>query len=189
MGLSLIGAFGIASFFIYLANSSFVVINYYGMSPTGYSFFFASTAAAFIGTSQANGWLTSRFGLGAVIRIAVIGFAAAMLMLFVLMAAGVDRLAVMAGFLFLGYCFLGLVVPNSSVLSLERHGNIAGTASALLGTLQLTVATAVMGFASIFSNGKPLPMVAGIAACALVCFLLTRISHLTEAAVALEKIS
>jgi DHA1 family bicyclomycin/chloramphenicol resistance-like MFS transporter len=189
VGLSLIGAFGIASFFIYLANSSFVVINYYGMSPTGYSFFFASNAAAFIGSSQANGWLTTRFGIGPVIRIAVIGFAAAMLALVAVMAAGYDRLFLMAGFLFVGYCFLGLVVPNSSVLSLERHGAIAGTASALLGTLQLTVATALMGLASLFSNGTPLPMVTGIAACALVCFLLTRISHLTEDALAPEKIS
>jgi DHA1 family bicyclomycin/chloramphenicol resistance-like MFS transporter len=189
VGLSLIGAFGIASFFIYLANSSFVVIDHYGMSPAGYSVFFASNAAAFIGTSQANGWLTSRYGLGRVIRVAVIGFTVAMVALFAVMAAGVDRLGVMAGFLFLGYCFLGLVVPNASVLSLERHGEIAGTASALLGTLQLTVATAVMGIAGIFSNGQPLPMVGGIAACSVVCFLLTRISHLTEVALVAEKIS
>ncbi len=173
VGLCLIGAFGIASFFIYLANSSFVVIDHYGLSPTLYSLFFASNAAAFIGAAQFNGRLTGRFGLAGVVRGAVIGFAVAMLVMFGVMAAGVDRLAVMSGLLFIGYCFLGLVVPNASVLSLEHHGSIAGTASALMGTLQMTVGTTVMALAGVFANGKPLPMVSGIAACAVIALLLT----------------
>jgi DHA1 family bicyclomycin/chloramphenicol resistance-like MFS transporter len=159
-----------SGFFIYLANSSFVIINHYGLSPTLYSFFFASNAAAFIGAAQFNHWLTGRFGLHAVIRVAVAGFALAMLTLFAVMILGVDRLSVMAIFLFIGYCFLGLIVPNATVLSLERHGRIAGTASALLGTLQMTVATVVTAIAAIFANGTPLPMVGGIAACALLAF-------------------
>jgi len=170
IGLVLIGAFGMSGFFIYLANSSFVIINHYGLSPTLYSFFFASNAAAFIGAAQFNHWLTGRFGLHAVIRVAVAGFALAMLTLFSVMILGVDRLSVMAIFLFIGYCFLGLIVPNATVLSLERHGRIAGTASALLGTLQMTVATVVTAIAAIFANGTPLPMVGGIAACALLAF-------------------
>jgi DHA1 family bicyclomycin/chloramphenicol resistance-like MFS transporter len=173
VGLSLIGAFGIAAFFIYLANSSFVVIDHYRLSPTLYSLCFAANAAAFIGAAQFNGWLTGRFGLAAVVRGAVIGFAVAMLVMFAVMAAGVDRLAVMSGLLFIGYCFLGLVVPNASVLSLEHHGSIAGTASALMGTLQMTVGTSVMAVAGLFANGKPLPMVSGIAACAVIALLLT----------------
>ena len=32
---------------------------------------------------------------------------------------------------------MGLVIPTTSVLALEKHGAIAGTASALLGTLQM----------------------------------------------------
>jgi len=107
IGLVLIGAFGMSGFFIYLANSSFVIINHYGLSPTLYSFFFASNAAAFIGAAQFNHWLTGRFGLHAVIRVAVAGFALAMLTLFAVMILGVDRLSVMAIFLFIGYCFLG----------------------------------------------------------------------------------
>ena len=59
-----------------------------------------------------------------------------MLALFALTMAGVDRLAVLSGLLFIGYGFLGLVIPTSSVLALEEHGTIAGTASALMGTLQ-----------------------------------------------------
>ena len=175
VGLCLIGAFGISAFFIYLANSSFVLINHYGLSPTVYSFFFACNAAAFIGAAQFNGRLTCRFGLGAVIRVAVHGFAAAMLLLYAVMLFGLDRLAVMAVLLFVGYSFLGLIVPNATVLSLEHHGAIAGTASALIGTLQMGIATAVMALAGVFANGKPLPMVAGIAACALSAFVLVKV--------------
>ena len=39
-----IGAFGIASFFAYLANSSFVLIDHYGLTPTQYSLAFSVNA-------------------------------------------------------------------------------------------------------------------------------------------------
>jgi DHA1 family bicyclomycin/chloramphenicol resistance-like MFS transporter len=173
VGLSLIGAFGMSAFFIYLANSSFVVIDHYGFSPAAYSLFFALNAAAFIGAAQLNGWLTGRFGIPAVIRAAVAGFMATMIVLFSIFLAGVDRLAVMSALLFVGYCFLGLVVPNAAVLSLERHGAIAGTASALMGALQMIVAAGVMAASSTFASGMPVPMVGGIAGCALAAFILS----------------
>ncbi len=175
IGLVLIGAFGMSGFFIYLANSSFVIISHYGLSPTLYSFFFASNAAAFIGAAQFNHWLTGRFGLQAVISVAVSCFALTMATLCAVMLLGVDGLAVMSMLLFVGYCFLGLIVPNTTVLSLERHGPIAGTASALLGTLQMSIATGVMGLAGIFADGTPLPMIGGIAICALTALGLAKL--------------
>jgi DHA1 family bicyclomycin/chloramphenicol resistance-like MFS transporter len=174
VGLSLIGSFGMSAFLVYLANSSFVIIDHYGLSPTLYSLCFAANAAAFIGAAQFNGRLALRFGLLKVMAWAAWGLMLVMLGLFVIMAAGVDRLAVMAVFLFVGYSFLGIMLPNASVLALERHGAIAGTASALLGTVQMTGATLVMAVAGIFANGKPLAMVGGIAACALAAFSLVR---------------
>jgi len=174
VGLSLIGSFGMSAFLVYLANSSFVIIDHYGLSPALYSLCFAANAAAFIGAAQFNGPLTRRFGLLPVMAWAAWGLMLVMLGSFVIMAAGVDRLAVMAVFLFIGYSFLGIMLPNASVLALERHGAIAGTASALLGTVQLTGATLVMAVAGIFANGKPLAMVGAIAACALAAFGLVR---------------
>jgi DHA1 family bicyclomycin/chloramphenicol resistance-like MFS transporter len=64
LGLSLIGGFGVASFFAYLANSSFVLINHYGLTPRQYSVAFAANAASFIGASQLTSRLGTRFGLG-----------------------------------------------------------------------------------------------------------------------------
>jgi MFS transporter, DHA1 family, multidrug resistance protein len=34
LGLTLVGAFGVSSFFIYLASASFVIVSHYGLTPT-----------------------------------------------------------------------------------------------------------------------------------------------------------
>src|SRR5699024_5624011 len=52
IGLAFIGAFGTGSFLTYLANSSFVLIDYYGLTPTQYSMAFSINAVAFIGAAQ-----------------------------------------------------------------------------------------------------------------------------------------
>jgi len=171
LGVVFIGAFGIASFFVYLANSSFVLINHYGLTPRAYSLAFSANAASFIGVSQFTGRLGKRFGLVTVVKVAVAGYAAVMTALLLVNLAGVARLDVMLAMLFVGYGFLGLVVPTTAVLSLEEHGAIAGTASALMGTLQFVTGAVVMAVVGPFADGTARPMVAGIAACAVIAFV------------------
>lgn len=176
LGLVLIGAFGMASFFAYLANSSFIMIDHYGLTPRQYSLAFSVNAAAFIGVSQFTGQLSQRFGLVKVVNIAVAGFAAVMLVLLLLNLAGIDRLDVLIGLLFIGFGFLGLVVPSTAVLALEEHGDIAGTASALMGTLQFVVGALVMAVVGLFVDGSARPMVLGIAGSAIAAWLCARIT-------------
>src|SRR5690606_24243778 len=121
------------SFFVYLANSSFVLIDHYGLTPTQYAIAFSANAVSFFGVSQLNGWLGARFGLRRVMRFAVSGFAAAMLAMFAAALMGHQSLWLIAGFLFVGYGFLGLVIPTTAVLVLADDGAIAVTASALVG--------------------------------------------------------
>jgi MFS transporter, DHA1 family, multidrug resistance protein len=174
LGLVLIGSFGIASFFAYLANSSFVLIDHYGLTPTHYSLAFSINAVAFIGAAQFTGRLGKRYGLPRVVLTAVTGYAATMVLLLVLSASGVDQLAVLMALLFVGYGFLGLVIPSTAVLALDGHGTIAGTASALLGTTQFVTGACVIAILGRFVDGTALPMVAGIAACAVMSFLLAQ---------------
>ena len=173
MGLVFIGAFGMAGFFTYLASSSFVLIGHYGLTPRQYSLAFAANAASFIGVSQLTGRLAARYGLMHVVKVAVGGFAAVMGLLLVLTLWGVTRLDVLLVLLFVGFGFLGLVVPTTSVLALDDHGAIAGTASALMGTLQFVTGVVVMGVGGLFADGTARPMVLGIAGSAAMAFALT----------------
>lgn len=172
LGLTLVGAFGLSSFFVYLANASFVIIDHYGLTPTMFSLCFALNAAAFFGVSQFTARLTAKYGLPRVIRVSVSGFAISMTILAVLFLAGADNLPLMMLFLFIGYGFLGLVMPTSAVLSLEHHGAIAGTASALMGALQFVVGAAVMALSGLVTNGAPKPMVVCIALSAIAAFVI-----------------
>jgi DHA1 family bicyclomycin/chloramphenicol resistance-like MFS transporter len=174
LGLSLIGAFGISSFFVYLSNSPFVLIEHYHLSPRLYSICFSANAASFFAVAQFTGWLAERVGLRRLVRGAVITYSVVMLALLAIFAAGVDRLDVLAAFLFVGYGCLGLVIPTTAVLALEEHGEIAGTASALMGTLQFVTGAVVMLFTGTFLNGTALPMIMGIAGCAAIALLLTQ---------------
>jgi DHA1 family bicyclomycin/chloramphenicol resistance-like MFS transporter len=176
LGLVAIAGFSISSFFVYLASSSFILIDHYGLSPSVYSLFFSINAVAFIGMSQLTGTLADRFGLARVVRIAVAGFATTMVVLAVVTSAGVDRLDVMAALLFIGYGFVGLVIPSTSVLAMEEHGTIAGTASALMGTLHFAIGALAMGVSGLFFDGTPLPMILGIATCAVIAFGLTQVT-------------
>ena len=57
---------------------------------------------------------------------------------------------------------MGLVIPSTAVLALEDYGPTAGTASALMGTLQLITGAVIVGVVGAFSNGTVLPMVTAI---------------------------
>lgn len=172
IGLAFIGAFGTASFLTYLASSSFVLIDYYGLTPTQYSMAFSVNAVAFIGAAQCTGWLSERFGLSNVVRMAVTGCAATMLLLTVLVGAGINRLDVLMVLLFVGYGFMGFMIPATAVMALDRHGPIAGTASALMGTFQFVTGAIAIAVVSLLFNGTALPMVAGIAGCSVCSFLI-----------------
>lgn len=171
LALVCIGAFSMASFFAYLANSSFVLIDHHGLSPRQYSVAFAANAASFIGVSQFAGPLARRLGLRRVVRIGVACNATIMLSLLGLQLVGVTGLAVLLALLFVGFGFLGMVVPTTAVLALDGHGPIAGTASALMGTLQFLTGVAVMAAVGVWADGTALPMVAGIATAAVLAWV------------------
>jgi DHA1 family bicyclomycin/chloramphenicol resistance-like MFS transporter len=172
LGLTFIGGLGMASFFAFLATSSFVYIDHYGLTPTEYSLAFSVNAIGFIGASQFAARLAGRYGFSRVIMTAVSAYAAIILVLFAVTAAGVDDLATLMVGLFAAFAFLGLVIPSTMVLSLEEHGPIAGMASALGGTLQFLTGAVMITIASLVFDGTSLPMVTIIAACAVGAFAL-----------------
>ena len=173
VGVSFIGGFGMASFFSFLSGSSFVYIDHFGLTPTEYSFAFAVNAIAFIGMAQLTGRLGRQFGLRRVVRTAVTFYLAMTGVLFAATLAGLDNVYALMAMLFVSFGSMGLVIPSTAVLALENHGPRAGTASALLGTLQLIAGVAVVGIMGAISNGTVLPMVSAIFGCATIVFLLS----------------
>jgi DHA1 family bicyclomycin/chloramphenicol resistance-like MFS transporter len=176
MGLTFIGGLGMASFFAFLASSSFIYIDHFGLTPVQYSFAFSANAIGFIGASQFSARLGQRFGMARVVSTAVAVFAAFAVLLFLLTAMGVDSLAVLIVLLICANAALGLVIPATMVLSLEEHGPIAGMASALGGTLQMVAGGVVIGLVSLSFDGTALPMVTAIALCAVGALLLSRLT-------------
>ena len=172
LGLVGIGSAALAGFFVFLAGSPFVLINHYGLTPTQYSLAFSVNAVAFIGASQFTSHLGRRFGLVPMVKVASTASAAFNALLLGYYLFGGDQLPVLIVLNFVASAFMGLVIPTVSVLALEKHGPIAGTASALMGTLQMLVGAVAMGVVGAFANGAPLPMVAGMAAGSLTSFAL-----------------
>lgn len=176
VGIVLVGGFGLSCFYVYLAASSFVYVEHFGLSPTQYSFVFAFNAIGFIGVAQTSSGLARRFGFDRVVRAATGGLALTTVALFVLTVAGVDRVPVMIAMLGLAFACLGLVLPTTVVMAVEPHGPIAGTAVALMGTIHMVLGAICMALVSLFFTGTPLAMVAAIASSAVAAFVMSRVA-------------
>jgi DHA1 family bicyclomycin/chloramphenicol resistance-like MFS transporter len=176
LGVSMIGGFGLASFFAYLSASSFVYIEHFGLTPTQYGLAFSVNAIAFIGMAQLTGRLGRRFGLRPMVRAALAFYLAATAVLFGATFAGLDNVFALIVMLFVAFGSMGLVIPSTAVLALENYGPRAGTASALLGTIQLVAGAVVVGVMGTVSSTTPLPMVGVIFLCAAGAFALGRVA-------------
>ncbi|MGR3454957.1 multidrug effflux MFS transporter [Pseudooceanicola sp.] len=173
LGLTFIGGFGMASFFVFIASASFVYTGQFGLSPTGFSLAFAVNAIGFFGASQVAATLGARFGIRRVVRLAVTGFFLFTAALALLALAGLASLPVIMGLLFCGNACLGLVIPTTMVLALDEHGDIAGLASSLGGTLQMLAGGVMIVISGLFFDGTAAPMLVAIALCATISFTLT----------------
>jgi len=176
MGLTFIGGFGMASFFVFIASASFVYMRQFGLSETGFSLAFAVNAVGFFGASQVAGPLGARLGIQRVVWLGVAGFFAFTVTLAALGLAGLATLPVIMAGLFCGNACLGLVIPTTMVLALDDHGDIAGLASSLGGTLQMLAGGAMITIAGQFFDGTAAPMLVAIAACATISFALTLVT-------------
>ncbi len=167
LGLTFIGGFGMASFFVFIASGSFVYTGQFGLTPMGFSLAFAANALGFFAASQFAGHVCDRFGMQRTVLVSVCGFALMTSALCALTIAGHATLPLFIGFLFVGNAFLGFVIPTTMVMALDDHGENAGLASSLGGTLQMVVGGIAIGIAGRFFDGSATPMISAIAFCGL----------------------
>src|SRR6185369_2417660 len=69
--------------------------------------------------------------------------------------------------IFLFLCCQGFTFPNASALSLAAFGHNAGSASALLGAIQMSIGACTSALVSILQNHTALPMTGVMACCAI----------------------
>ena len=171
VGLTLVGGFGMASFFVYLAAASFVFTGQYGLGPTGFSLAFAANAVGFFSASQFAAGLARRWGTERVIAAAVTAFLAVTAGLASLVLAGFDALWLLLAGLVLANAAMGIVAPTTMVLSLDPHPRMAGLASSLGGTIQMLTGAGMIALAAPFMDNTARSMTPAIAACALLAWV------------------
>lgn len=176
MGLTFVGAFGMAGLYLFFANASFVYTGQFGLTHVQYSLAFAVNGLSLFCASRLQAPLAQRFGMTRMIKGAVTVFAVIMIALAVLTATGFSSLPVTIVLFFFGFSMLGLVIPPTMVLALRNHGQIAGLASSLGGTIQMVTAAIVIMAGEPFFDGTALPMVTAIALCSVIAFGLSRIT-------------
>lgn len=172
LGLTLIGGFSLASFFVFIAAAPLVYMTQYELSPMAFSLVFALNAVGFFASSQFAAMLGQRFGMARVALLAVCGFAAATSLLAVLVWAGIDDLPVLMALFFIGNSCLGQVIAPVMVMALEEHGEHAGMASSLGGTFQMVAGGVMILICTPFFDRTALPLTGAVAACALIALVL-----------------
>jgi len=143
VGLALVAGLTMSAVFAYVGGSSFVMQTQYGLSVAQFGLVFGAGSIALITGTQLNPRLVSRWTsarvLGVAIGVGVVA-AAAMVVVANVSLGGLPGLLVP---LWVVLGCVGVALPNSPALALQSHGDIAGTAAALLGAAQFGVAALV----------------------------------------------
>ena len=174
-GYVLTGSFAFASLFAYVSGSSFALQQAYGASPQAFSLLFGLNSIGLVGLGQVNGHLLlGRFRAHRILLLGGLLMAGSSLGLVLLISFTDAGLPWIAAGLFLSASAFGLVAPTTTALSLQRAPHAAGTASALLGTLQFAGGAVSPALSGLGGGHTALPMAAtmlAMAVLALIAFL------------------
>jgi MFS transporter, DHA1 family, multidrug resistance protein len=163
VGYALAGGLAFGAMFAYIAGSPFVLQGIYRVSPQAFSLIFGLNAFGFVVTSQINGSLVGRIPPARLMVGGLIGGVVGGLgLLIVVLVGGLGLIALLVP-LFLLVSSIGFVVPNAVALALSRHPEAAGTGSALLGVIQMSVAAVGAPLVGIAGGNTALPMAVVIA--------------------------
>lgn len=134
MGYALVSGIIFAGVFAYVSGSPFVYQKIYGVSPQVFSLLFALNGIGLILASQLTKYLAGRVNPGNILLFGLwFAFAASLSVLLVVLSHGPLFALVISLFIF--NASNGIIGPISFTLAMESQGQIAGSASALLGIL------------------------------------------------------
>lgn len=140
---------GFATLFAYISGSSFVLQGTYGVSPQQFGLIFGLNGVGFVTAAQVNRALVRRVPLPRLLVGGQLGAAlAASTVMAMTLVGGVPLGAFLPPLYALVVC-VGFVMPNATALALSRHAGAAGTASALLGALQMAAGAGIAPLAGV----------------------------------------
>ncbi|WP_434608212.1 multidrug effflux MFS transporter [Pseudomonas sp. R1-7] len=167
LGHALTGGIAIAGMFAYIAGSPFVFIKLYGVPAEHFGWLFGTNAAGFILVAQVNARLLSKRGPAFLLARAVWVYWIAGLSLLAVSALQPERLWPLLIPLFICIASLGCILPNASACAMNGQGARAGSASAMLGCLQFSVAAGAAALVAALHDGTAVPMAIVISLCGL----------------------
>jgi len=169
------GSISFSGLFTYVAASPIIFMDIYHVDAKTYGWIFAFMSVSFIGSSQLNSVLLKKFSsqqmiFGALITQSVIAI------IFLLLAANnllglYETIAML--FLFLG-C-LGISNPNTAGLTMAPFAKNAGSASALMGAIQLGLGALASFAVGIFVKDSVAPMVLIMTSTTIIAFIVLNI--------------
>ncbi len=165
LGHALTGGIAIAGMFAYIAGSPFVFIKLYGVPAEHYGWLFGTNAAGFILVAQVNARLLAKRGPAFLLARAVWLYLVAGLLLLGVAAFRPTQLWPLLVPLFICIASLGCIIPNASACAMSGQGARAGSASALMGCVQFSVAAGAAALVGLLHDGSAVPMALVISLC------------------------
>ncbi|WP_353115955.1 Bcr/CflA family efflux MFS transporter [Microbacterium sp.] len=166
IGLALTGGFIWAAQYAYLASSSLIFQQHFGLSESGYGVVFAAHALCMLLGTQLGALAARRVRPIRVLAVCCGGVAVLTAALALASAAGaglVPTTILLCSFTGM----LGAINPSLQSLALAGHGPIAGSAASLLSSLSLLFGAASSVIPSLFGGGTPVAVTGVMAACGI----------------------
>lgn len=165
LGHALTGGIAMAGMFSYIAGSPFVFIKLYGVPAEHYGWLFGTNAAGFILIAQLNARLVGKKGPAFLLSRTVWIYLAAALTLLAITGLRTEQLWPLLVPLFICIASLGCIIPNASACAMNGQWARAGSASAMLGCLQFSVAAGAAALVGVLHDGTAVPMALVISLC------------------------
>lgn len=155
---TLTGAIAFSALFAYVSASPKVFMNVFQVSEKTYGWIFAALSVGFIGSSQVNTLLLRRFTSEQILPVALAVQSVTGLIFVTGVLNGWLGLWATLVLLFILLCCLGFVNPNTAALSLAPFERNAGSASSLMGALQMGAGALASVFVSLDERNSALPL-------------------------------
>lgn len=174
-GYAFAGGIAQAGMFAYISGSPFVFIKLYGVPEQTYGLFFGLNALGLIAASQVNHRLLARWKSDAILSRILLIVAGFGIWLLTMAFTGWGGLWGLLPPLFGFVASLGFSSPNAIAGAMAHQAHRAGSASALLGTIQFGAATIAGSMVGAFHAHSAVPMAAVMSVCGVMALVLHRL--------------